>query len=704
APDLCRLDLPADREWESIRAEYHYCIPPAWQFRKLMREGNDYVRSGMYDEAERKYRDVLSAERMSRDHWAAAVLELGQLYLKMGDDDKAEGLFMEACCFQEVSPKSRSALMQAMAYIHLKKKDHGRAREAFNHAMEIDRAGENTEGGTAPGGGKEACRSSAYCNGDAAGETGRLNKQGEDLFARGDIEGALSCFKKALAIDPDDTTANNNMGVVCMQTGMFRESTARFLRVLKKDPYNRDTTINCAELLKSTGDVASAIRLYQAYITVYPDDEEIRQLMTDIMDMKENKDLNIIYVPAFDTAESLADQYYRMLWYMHPVAESIRHIHIPLSLDNITELKLPGYLDPEIVKLESRFKGKITFFPDNEPYLWSRYLEDADIVMKWKLDFTHDDDGIDRLVRDRIEKKKSWDIDREKVQQDGLMYLRMSHDANRNRTADLQESREKFGDFMKRVEHARKGYIFGTGPSLDEAMNHDFSDGVTIACNSMVKNERLMEHLNPEAVVFGDPIFHAGCSRYAGEFRKHLYRLLDKYNAHIIVPFRDYKLYSENMPPKYRGRLIGIPTGGYDEPLNLNLNDMFIVKPTKNILTLLMIPVACTAFEEIGIMGCDGRKIEDNRYFWAHHKESQFNEQMEGIKKAHPAFFAIDYNDYYITHCEILETWLAEAERAGKTILNLTESYIPALQKRSASTVGTPWSGQSAGQENSTEQ
>jgi hypothetical protein len=138
----------------------------------------------------------------------------------------------------------------------------------------------------------------------------------------------------------------------------------------------------------------------------------------------------------------------------------------------------------------------------------------------------------------------------------------------------------------------------------------------------------------------------------------------------------------ENMPHQYRDRIIGISHGGYEEELNLDLNSRFIVKPTRNILTLLLIPVVCSVFNKIGIMGCDGRKMEDNQYFWNHHKESQINSEMDNIKKAHPAFFNIDYDDYYVTHCNMLETWLTEAERRGISIINLTESYIPALKKR----------------------
>ena len=84
------------------------------------------------------------------------------------------------------------------------------------------------------------------------------------------------------------------------------------------------------------------------------------------------------------------------------------------------------------------------------------------------------------------------------------------------------------------------------------------------------------------------------------------------------------------------------------------------------------------------IMGCDGRKIEEDTYFWAHDQASQLNDLMGDIKQAHPAFFKIDYNDYYFKHCETLEMQLSELHAKGYAVENLTPSNIPSLQKRTS--------------------
>jgi hypothetical protein len=55
---------------------------------------------------------------------------------------------------------------------------------------------------------------------------------------------------------------------------------------------------------------------------------------------------------------------------------------------------------------------------------------------------------------------------------------------------------------------------------------------------------------------------------------------------------------------------------------------------------------------------------------------------MAGIRRAHPGFFQIDYQDYYALHCETVRHWVAAAERKGKHVINLTPSHIPALAAR----------------------
>jgi len=262
----------------------------------------------------------------------------------------------------------------------------------------------------------------------------------------------------------------------------------------------------------------------------------------------------------------------------------------------------------------------------------------------------------------------------------GSFYLMASSQLDPESTQDLAESRQKFAALPETV-FSERGYIFGTGPRLQDALGRGFSDGVSIACNSMVKNAPLMQQLNPPVIAVADPIFHSGVSSYAGKFRRFLVEAMDTYNSTLFVPMRDYRVYMQNFDRRFTDRIIGIPFRSADVP-NLDLREEFVVTTTGNVMTLFLIPLACTVFETIYTAGFDGRPLEEDDYFWKHDPKSQITDEMENIRVAHPAFFAIDYNDYYREHVDLVARWLDAAEARGHRFINLTASYVPALHAR----------------------
>ena len=390
---------------------------------------------------------------------------------------------------------------------------------------------------------------------------------------------------------------------------------------------------------------------------------------------------SLLYVPGFHSQEDLQDQYCRMLWYVHPLLADLTSIRVATTFTPCRAFPLPSYADPALLALAADFQGRVEYFNTDDLAVWERALAEADILLQWN--------GISpntqpaALIQTALAKKTHYRIDRRHYRHEGSRYLSLSHDHNPTAADDLRTSQQVFRRMLSELGRGHKGYVFGTGPSLGQVQEMDLSDGVSIACNSMVKNTTLLAHLRPRIITMADPIFHAGFSSYAGAFRQHLYAALDTYDSYLVVPFRDYKLYQHHLPERFRERLIGIPLQTADEP-QLDLTQAFHVTSTKNILTLLLLPLACTLFTEIGIAGCDGRKLEDNQYFWEHHKESQINDEMVQIQKAHPSFFAIDYNDYYLEHLDTLGRWLLAGEEKGCRFTNLTPSYIPCLVSRSA--------------------
>ena len=390
----------------------------------------------------------------------------------------------------------------------------------------------------------------------------------------------------------------------------------------------------------------------------------------------------ILIIPGFNREEEFVDQYYRLLWYLNPVLKNGGQVWIPTSLKQNNPLKPPEYMDPTILNFENLARSKFHFFNDDDLRQWRHAIRKTNLLICWNKNLTGGISNLGRFSTTILNMKRKWDVDRYSNPNEGACYLNISHFLNRNRKNHLKECQEKLSMALSEIGHPEKVYIFGTGPSLEDAFNRNFDDGICIACNSMVKNKRLMDHLKPKIIIFCDPIFHAGCSSYAMEFRSILSNTLEEYQSFFIVPFRDYALYKANLNKKFKDRIIGVPTNKLEGP-NLDLQSSFEVMSTRNVITLMSIPFACTIAKEINILGCDGRKIEDNEYFWSHHKESQINEHMETIKTCHPAFFNIDYNDYYREHCDILDSMLTFGETLGCKFNNLTKSYIPSLSARS---------------------
>lgn len=392
--------------------------------------------------------------------------------------------------------------------------------------------------------------------------------------------------------------------------------------------------------------------------------------------------VKVVFYPEFPDEESFSDHVHRAHWYLSPFGDQLELI-APCRFASGTLLPVPNYLDPglaELVRRSPMHKQVQVKRPED----LTRLVETAEVVLLWRSDPINPG-----KVPIELNGRKVLRVDHDHEQYAGSHYLKFAEIYFPHaQEGYLERSKEIFARIHRRCA-SKIGYIFGTGPGLSHASDHDFSDGVSIACNSMVRNRDLLERLNPPLIAVADPIFHAGPSSYAAAFRIELIRALDRFNADLIVPMRDYHVYRTHLPERFADRIAAIPFRPQAQP-NLDIGRDHFVATTSNVLTLFLIPLAATFFEDVRILGCDGRPLDQNSYFWSHDKASQFNDEMANIQKAHPAFFAIDYDDYYLTHCETLETWIAAAEAAGKSVTNWTPSYIPALARRSVPGVKAP--------------
>lgn len=394
--------------------------------------------------------------------------------------------------------------------------------------------------------------------------------------------------------------------------------------------------------------------------------------------------MNIVFYPLFTSEDKLNQYVQRTTWYLYPLQKYINRISFLKNFSKGFQPKNIDVLDSNIVKYFNKFEEINIIQADNEKLL--QEIKKADFI------FVHEEETRNQLnqIKNKLNLKfEVVRVDYERVQYADSFMLRFSERIVGLHKGFRKIAAKKVPQYLQPLK-SDKVYLFGTGPNFEYVKGLDYSDGLVIACNSMVINEALINHLNPQLFVIADPIFHAGPSSYAGSFRSSFLKILGERDCPIIVPMRDYHIYSTYFPSEIVDRLIPIEFINSTPEDSKPLFDIFSslsVRTTSNILTLFQIPLACSLGSEIYIGGCDGRPLSQNNYFWSHNKSVQINEKMEDIKQAHPSFFDISYDDYYNTHISVLDKWLDFAESLGKKVYNITPSYIPALNQRANTTV-----------------
>ena len=398
--------------------------------------------------------------------------------------------------------------------------------------------------------------------------------------------------------------------------------------------------------------------------------------------------------PAFTEREDLIDELARSVWYFEPVIETTSKLYIMVRDMGISTADvqamlqdfgavLPKFFAPQIIERAKQWVDRVEVHVDKDHHLertWS--APGTNIVLCWA---AH--------TKERYAQMMDIGSRCGVIYTFGSVKTNIGEAANRARIVHEMLSPERKADIRERAPEVlrklreeltgREAYVYGSGPSVSQLIDadFDFGDGFHIVCNSLVKNDELMDIIKPKIVVCADPVFHAGPSEYAAEFRRTLNRFLDRHDAYVVTLIDYVATLCADLDPKHWDRLIGVSQSD-DVQTNLDLADNQVVAPTENILTLLMFPLATTLSDKVSILGCDGRSFVQDSYFWAHDKKSQFSNLMDDTKVVHPAFFKRNFNDYYISHCLVLERMFTAAEEQGARVRLITPSYLPPLAKR----------------------
>jgi hypothetical protein len=251
------------------------------------------------------------------------------------------------------------------------------------------------------------------------------------------------------------------------------------------------------------------------------------------------------------------------------------------------------------------------------------------------------------------------------------------------RSDSVRKLKERIAELQKL--NFEKVYLFGTGTSLEKAMNIDFRDGCRVVCNTIVKDKDLWHHLEPHIIVAGDAIYHFGPDDYAKAFRHDLRERLSESETCFVYPELFDSLVAREFAD-FDDRLIPVPFGTH-KGICCNLIERFELPDLGNILNVLLLPLGCTLSANIYLWGFDGR-APDDKFFWSNSDKHFYQEHFQALIDAHPAFFEHhvpkDDPSQYVRSVfgDYLNQQLSIAEQNGMKFEMMHSSWTPTLNKR----------------------
>lgn len=249
----------------------------------------------------------------------------------------------------------------------------------------------------------------------------------------------------------------------------------------------------------------------------------------------------------------------------------------------------------------------------------------------------------------------------------------------------VEEARSQviFESLHNRLPEGSVVRLLGTGPSSSRAFDaQDKNPNVlTVCCNSWVCDPAEMVRVGAQFLTAADPIFHAGPSEYARQFRKDVVTWLRLSEEHLFVTVgRDVEIYLREFPLDVHDRVVApVFEPKLDTSIRLSLSSGR-VQPYPNVLTLLMFPLAeLLRPSEIILTGFDGGSSTDSE-FWRYEKRVNYSESLQHtVREWHGEFFRMDFDEYRDVHARHVVDWVAHLKRQGISLRSLSPSHIPPI-------------------------
>lgn len=257
------------------------------------------------------------------------------------------------------------------------------------------------------------------------------------------------------------------------------------------------------------------------------------------------------------------------------------------------------------------------------------------------------------------------------------------------RRSAIAAGRQAFNNHVRAIKArgSRPVYLMGTGPSLSRASQRSFSDGITVVCNTIVRDAELWHHLKPSFFTAGDALYHFGHTEHARIFRADALRRLQESGGNTLFVYP--AVFDVIVRSEFRAvenLLVPIPWGEHED-MTVDLTKDFELPRLGNVLNALLLPLGCTLSNDVRLWGFDGRAPKDTG-FWSNSSRHSYPEFMQSIWDSHPAFVAnmipAGNEAKYVNqvHGDVLDRNLTDAEARGFQFRMLHPSWTPTLQKR----------------------
>ncbi len=378
--------------------------------------------------------------------------------------------------------------------------------------------------------------------------------------------------------------------------------------------------------------------------------------------------------PAVKDETELMDVYHKACFFLPQ--GSVEAVHIPIDFEPTFSIDAGQIPCPQYLEAVDARRADIKILPGGSLGLW-KTVKQADIVLVWDWNSLAEAGEVARRS------PKLQNVDRHHYGPDAWTWAALLETirGEADYRSLLERSMCAFREYVDQLPDYDKAYVFGTGPSLGQAYEHDFSDGYRIVCNTIVNNPKLLDHIEPHFIVAGDALYHFANNPHARAFQRDVTSALSGRSLKFIMRDTFHPLFVHHHP-EVAEHTFAAETGVPGIHLNVRERLVYHQWPHGNILNGLLLPLASGLADHIMFLGFDGR-APGEKYFWVNSPENTYDDLKPAMREAHPAFFSsTDFEAYAQSHSDNAETLMQAGEAQGKHYACLNASYVPAFQKR----------------------